>query len=109
MGSVRTTSKIAYKEITEDGTRLTQANAIYELIKDAIKNPFYDYKNLSLREIKVHCNYDINAISGRVNELKKNGKLKEDDKRKCSISGRLITPLRPFTIEETINRVILGE
>ena len=105
--NVRTTSRIAYKEITEEGTRLKQADAIYELIKSFA--PLYEYKNLSLREIKSLCKYDINAISGRVNELKKNGRLKEDDKRKCSISGRLITPLRPFTIEETINRAIIGD
>jgi hypothetical protein len=107
--NVRTTSKIAYKEITEEGTRLKQADAIYELVKNVIKNPLYEFKNLSLREIQAHCNYDINAISGRVNELKKNGKLKEDNKRKCSISGRLITPLRPFTIEEAIKIATIGE
>ena len=64
------------------------------------------FENVSLREIKLHSNFDINAISARVNELKKEHMLIECKKRKCSISNRLITPVRPLTIQETVDAVI---
>tara|TARA_R100000458_G_scaffold43855_1_gene41850 strand:- start:2051 stop:2362 length:312 start_codon:yes stop_codon:yes gene_type:complete len=99
---VTQTSKKAYKEISEDNTRSKQADTIYKIVKDICDSG--DYKNLSLREIKSFTRYDINAVSGRVNELKKDGKFVEDDKRKCNISGRLITPVRTLTMQEIVDR-----
>ena len=100
---VRTTSKIAYKEINEDNTISNQAEFIYRIVKDTCDDGHYE--NLSLKEIKSLTNIDINAVSGRVNELKKEGKLKEDEKRYCNITGRLITPVRVLTMEEIVAQV----
>jgi len=82
---VRTTSKIAYKDINKSGATLTQRSTILSKM-----NPDEGY---SLREIVFLTGYEINAVSGRVNELKKDHLLIEGYKRKCSKSGRLITPV----------------
>ena len=74
-----------YKEIVEDGTVGKQAQKILDLL-------IYS-RPLSLREIKERTEIEINAVSGRVNDLKKTGNVVECDKSKCSISGRLITPV----------------
>ena len=74
-----------YKEIVEDATVGKQAQKILDLL-------IYS-RPLSLREIKERTEIEINAVSGRVNDLKKTGNVVECDKRKCSISGRLITPV----------------
>ena len=100
---VRTTSKLAYKQINEDNTIKSQSEYIYRIIKDVCEQDAYE--NLSLKEIKSLTNVDINAVSGRVNELKKEGRLIEDSKRKCNITGRLITPVRTLTMEELISQI----
>lgn len=83
---VRETSKKVYKEINEEGKIGEQAQAIlYYLIGSTCP--------LSLQEIKVGTKIDINAVSGRVNDLKKAGKVFEHAKRKCTITGRTITPV----------------
>ena len=100
---IRTTSKLAYKEINEDNTLSKQSEFIYKIVKDVCDSG--DYENLSLKEIKSLTNIDINAVSGRVNELKKQGRLVEDSKRKCNITGRLITPVRTLTMQELISQI----
>ena len=47
----------------------------------------------SLKEISRQTGFEINAVSGRVNELKKDDLVKECTKRRCRITGRLITPV----------------
>jgi len=86
---IRTTSKIAYKEINEDGTSSNQKKTIANAVNVTDSN-----KGLSLRELSRITGIDINAVSGRVNELKKEEVLKECDKRKCRVTNRLITPVR---------------
>ena len=81
-----TTSRIAYKEINIDGTASTQKQAIMNLMRNS-EFP------LSLREICRHTGFDINAVSGRVNDLKKNGILETTRKRRCTITNRLINPV----------------
>ena len=83
--SVRNTSLKAFKELNETGNSSNQ--------QERILNNMRLNWNYSLQEIKSIVNIDINAVSGRVNTLKKKGKLKEAQKRKCSITGRLITPV----------------
>ena len=100
---VRTTSKLAYKEINEDNTISNQSEFIYRIVKDTCDDGHYE--NLSLKEIKSLTSIDINAVSGRVNELKKQGRLVEDSKRKCNITGRLITPVRTLTMQELISQI----
>jgi len=86
VGNMRTTSKIAYKEISEDGTRNRQKQNILTCL-------YFSIMPMSLREIQKETGYDINAISGRCAELKKDNKIFEFPKRKCSITGRLVTPV----------------
>jgi len=75
-----------YLEIVEDGTVGKQAQKILDLLlKTSIP--------LSLREIKDLTEIEINSVSGRVNELKRQGKVITYKQRPCSISGRLITPV----------------
>jgi len=84
--TVRLTSRIAYKDITESGNANTQRRIICEII-------WAEGEAMSLREISKATGYDINAVSGRVNDLKKSNMLHEHNKRKCSITDRLITPV----------------
>ena len=74
-----------YYEIVEDGTVGKQAQLILDLL--------FKSSPLSLREIKDKTEIEINAVSGRVNDLKKRGKVIECEQRPCSISGRMITPV----------------
>lgn len=81
---VTQTSKLAYREIHEDGTSFNQ--------KDIILNAV-SLEGSSLKEICQATGLEINAVSGRVNDLKKEGRLEHAHKRKCRITGRLITPV----------------
>ena len=89
------TSRIAYKEINEDGTLDTQRKVILSAIKDYCNRSSNLFTGISLREIKLLTGYDINAVSGRVNGLKKDNLVTTIDKRRCSISKRLISPVVP--------------
>ena len=83
---IATTSKIAYKEINKEGTMKTQRDKILY--------------GISLREISSLTGFDINAVSGRVNGLKKDGFLKTVEKRKCSVTKRLISPVIPINSDD---------
>jgi hypothetical protein len=83
--NVRSTSLEAYDDICEDGTLGKQQRTILEVMK-----PDWDY---SLKEISQLTGIEINAVSGRVNGLKRKGWLVENEKRPCSITGRSITPV----------------
>ena len=83
---VRTTSIIAYNELKGSGKELTQKQRILQLINE-------ENRPLSRKEISAITGLEINAISGRVNTLLKEGKIKEVDKRKCKISNKTITPV----------------
>ena len=87
----RLTSRVAYKEINEDGTAKSQTKIILDLV-NALSNVDKSF-GLSLREIARQTGLEINAVSGRVNELKKDDLVKECTKRRCQITGRLITPV----------------
>jgi predicted transcriptional regulator len=84
--SISTTSINAYTDIKNDGTTATQKNIILDTL-DTIAKP------LSAREVSQITGIEINAISGRINELKTDGLLVEAEKRKCSISHRTIRPV----------------
>tara|TARA_R110002020_G_scaffold230845_5_gene442000 strand:- start:75 stop:356 length:282 start_codon:yes stop_codon:yes gene_type:complete len=88
--SVTTTSKLAYKQLNEEGIGKTQKTKIMYVIKEHYN---IHKKGLSLREICSFTNFDINAVSGRVNDLKKENRLETTAKRKCSITNRLISPV----------------
>ena len=80
------TSRLAYKQINQEGICTNQKEIIYNLCIDFPGG-------LSLREIVNKTNIDINAVSGRVNDLKEVGLLETIKKRKCTISGRLVSPV----------------
>ena len=80
---IATTSKQAYKDIVNSGTTLTQQQMILSIL-DAVERP------LSGREIMAGTGLEI---SGRVNDLKKAGKVIECSRRKCSVSKTMITPV----------------
>ena len=82
----RITSTLAYNELKYSGQQKNQKDIIVDVL-------IYYPKGLSLREICEKTEFDINAVSGRVNDLKKLGVLEEMEKRKCSITNRLIIPV----------------
>lgn len=84
--NVRETSISAYHELRDTGRLGKQQQTILDQIK-----PGRDY---SLREISRLTNIEINAVSGRVNDLKKLGLLVEGEKRSCSVTGKTVTPVR---------------
>ena len=85
---VRSTSKQAYSQIQGSGVTTAQRQQILEYL-------YAEAAPRTLREIQEFTLIDINAVSGRCNELKKAGTLFEHPKRKCTITGRLVTPLSP--------------
>ena len=87
----RTTSRIAYKEINENGTLRSQKDIIFSAI-NAIPE-VNKTLGITLKELARQTGFEINAVAGRVNELKKEEFIKECNKRKCRITGRLVTPV----------------
>jgi len=84
---VRTTSIIAYNDLKSSGKQPTQKQIILNALR---KNK----KPMSLQEICDKTNFQINAVSGRVNDLKKSNQVVEARTRKCSITRKTITPVR---------------
>ena len=89
---VTQTSKQAYKEINEEGVSYTQKHNIMRVVTEHYN---IHSKGMSLREICAITEYEINAVSGRVNDLKKDGKLTTFDKKKCPYSKRTINAIVP--------------
>ena len=83
---MRETSKIAYAQLKDIGGKQTQEERIVEILRDK-------GMSMSLREISALTGYEINAVSGRVNTLKKEGRVLEGTRRKCFLTNRLITPI----------------
>ena len=100
--SISTTSINAYTDIKNDGTTATQKNIILDALDDAAKP-------LSAREIKELTGLEINAVSGRINDLKKDGLLVEAEKRKCSITHRLVTPVTSLSHKFKFNTRFFGK
>jgi len=86
--SVTTTSRIAYKDINESGVSKNQKDTIYDIVSSNDNG-----KGMSLKEISAFSGIEINAVSGRVNDLKKDNRLETTAKRKCSITNSLISPV----------------
>ena len=88
---IRTTSKMAYKEISENGTLRSQKDIIFSIINDTTKDD-KDF-GITLKELSRQTGFEINAVAGRVNELKKDSYIEECSKRRCRITGRLVIPV----------------
>jgi len=82
---------MAYRDINEDGTLRSQKDIIFSVINNMTEQD-KDF-GMSLKELARQTGFEINAVAGRVNELKKEEFIKECNKRKCRITGRLITPV----------------
>lgn len=81
---MKKTSLDAYLELVSTGKSHSQKAII---LKSISRN------GSSLKEISHRTGLEINAVSGRVNDLKKQGLLVEGRKRPCTITRRLITPV----------------
>tara|TARA_Y100001938_G_C7739894_1_gene258812 strand:- start:184 stop:501 length:318 start_codon:yes stop_codon:yes gene_type:complete len=104
MKLVTETSKEAYKQINQDGTATTQKKHILKVVQE------YYFKNgvgMSLREICKLTSYEINAVSGRVNDLKKQKKLDTWYKKKCPISYKTINAIEPHS--DIITNILRGK
>ena len=84
--NVRESSRAAYDELRDTGRLGRQQQTILDQIK-----PGRDY---SLRELSRLTILEINAVSGRVNDLKKLNLLVEGEKRACTVTGKTITPVK---------------
>jgi len=84
--NVSSTSIECYHAIRDEDRLSKQQSAVMEAIRKG-----QDY---SLQEISKLTGLAINAVSGRVNELKESGALEQAETRKCSITGRTVHPVR---------------
>ena len=87
----RTTSRLAYREINENGTLRSQKDIIFSQI-NMVPEHDKDF-GITLKELARVTGFEINAVAGRVNELKKDDFINECEKRRCRITGRLVTPV----------------
>ena len=79
--NMQDTSLEAYDTLTRSGTKLTQKQRIIRLF---LKNPHRDFTN---NEISKYTGITINAVSGRVNDLRKDCELTYSVERPCSVTG----------------------
>ena len=84
---VSTTSIIAFNDLKATNKHRTQKEIILDTLKDN-KTP------MSLQEICDRTNFQINAVSGRVWDLKESNQVVEAHTRKCTITRKTITPVR---------------
>lgn len=84
--SVQSTSRLAYNELRDSGVLGDQQQQVYGVFRPG--------QDLSLQEVSRASGVTINAVCGRVNELKKMGLLEKATKRPCLITGRLIQPIQ---------------
>ncbi|MAK37127.1 MAG: hypothetical protein CMC15_13315 [Flavobacteriaceae bacterium] len=86
VNGVRATSLDAYRDLQESGVLGNQELAIYKIL---IGKP-----SMTLQEISREAEIQINAVSGRVNGMKKKGYLVEAEKRVCTVTGRCVIPVK---------------
>ena len=91
MAMNRKTSKAAYEHNKESGITGSQKKKLHSLV-DKMTNGNRGY-GVTLKEISRESGLEINAVSGRINDLKKEGMIAECDKRKCSITNRTVIPV----------------
>jgi len=84
---MKDTSLMAYNELKTSGKQPKQKDIILNVLKGCDKA-------LSLQEICNKTGMAINAVSGRVNDLKKANQVVEATKRKCSVTCKTITPVK---------------
>ena len=82
--TVTKTSKQAYDELVSSGKAATQRGIILNAM-------LRQYRGLTRRELSTVSGLEINAVCGRVNELVKNGALKEDREVRCPTTGKTVS------------------
>ena len=87
--SIASTSIEAYRDIQETGKSQKQVDIILDCLLSN-KRP------LTGREIQQKTDLDINAISGRLNEMKAVGLVHTCGKKKCPITKRTVVPVTAF-------------
>ena len=87
---IRSTSTLSYHALKDSGQQQTQVGQILNCLDAQERST-----NLTLKEISRLTGLEINAVSGRVNGMKKEGLVFESPKRKCRVTGRWVTPVRP--------------
>jgi hypothetical protein len=80
------TSLSAYSEMKEHGKATKQTEFILSKLEHG--------RDYTLREIQALTGLEINVVSGRVNDIKKDGLLQHSAlKRKCTVTGKLVQPV----------------
>lgn len=97
--AVRDTSLDAYHSMIEDGSLGRSARRVLRWIQ------LRGEGDHTLQEISLGTGMPINAVSGRVNDLKKAERLVESKKRACSVTGRTVTPVK---LPEVMGQLELG-
>ena len=88
---IRKTSKNAYEYNKKSGISGSQKKELFDLVGRMI-NGRSGY-GVTLKELSRESGLEINAVSGRINDLKKEGMIAECSKRKCSITNRTVIPV----------------
>ena len=83
------TSIEAYKKINKDGTVGQQAEEILKFLKS-------HGEPMTNKEIQQSTGLEISSVSGRVNDLKKHGKVVVVGKRPCEVTGNTATIVQPI-------------
>lgn len=84
--AMQETSLSAYRDMQDEGKVGKQAALILSFIKSG--------EDYSRQEICRLTGLAVNAVSGRVNDLLKAGRIEHGDKRPCKVTGRTILPVR---------------
>ena len=84
--TIATTSKLAFDDIKNSGKDISQKQMILEALQ-SVGEP------LSGRELMKLTGIEINAMSARINALKKADLVMPCARRKCSVTNTLITPV----------------
>jgi hypothetical protein len=84
--AVRSTSRESLSALVRHGKVSIQHKKILDYLSEISSA-------MTMREIQRATGIDINAVSGRCNELKREKRLFEYPKRKCSVTDRLVIPL----------------
>jgi hypothetical protein len=85
----RVTSISAYLSLKKSGRKVTQEQRIV----DQLVVGYMGRKDYTLQELAQVLELGINAVSGRVNGLKKKGAVIERPRRKCTVTQHNVTPV----------------
>lgn len=86
--TVARTSRQAYEELIASGKAATQRGLI-------LKAMLRFTQGLSRRSLARVTGLEINAVCGRVNELVKDGVLREDREVRCVVTGKMVSVVEP--------------